>query len=75
MMTKVKKKAFEQEIIAVVKKHLNFDNMTEFDAKWQVTPVSEFDFKKLDLTVSLHFELLADENGKFEARGIKEDEQ
>lgn len=71
MMTKVKRKAFEQEIIAVVKKHLNFDNMTEFDARWQVTPASEFDLKKLDLTVSLHFELLADEKGKFEAKGVE----
>ena len=71
MLTKVKKMAFEQEIAAVIKKHLNFENMTELNADWKITPVSEFNFKKLNLSITVNFELLADEKGKFEARGIE----
>lgn len=70
MMTKVNKKAFEQELAAVIKKHVNFENMTQLDARWEITPQSVGDFKKLNFTFTVHFELLTDKKGKFEARGI-----
>ncbi len=72
MLTKAKKKAFEQEIVAVIKKQFIFENITELDARWEITPQSADDLKKLDFAVTVHFEMLADEKGKFEARGLEE---